>query len=83
MSSRVDGLGRPARQRLQHEGHGGVVVGHRSIVDHFVLVDAVLVEGLGGTDALADALGEHFMGFNIDELVLQRGRTGVEDEDVQ
>ena len=52
-------------------------------MDHFVLVDAVLVEGLGGTDALADALGEHFMGFNIDELVLQRGRTGVEDEDVQ
>ena len=80
---RVDGLGGAARQRLQHEGHGGVVIGHGGVDDHLILVDAVLVEGLGGTDTLADALGEHFMGFNIDELVLQRGRTGVEDEDVQ
>ena len=80
---RVDGLGGAARQRLQHEGHGGVVIGHGRVDDHLILVDAVLVEGLGGTDTLADALGEHFMGFNIDELVLQRGRTGVEDEDVQ
>ena len=80
---RVDGLGGAARQRLQHEGHSGVVIGHGGVDDHLILVDAVLVEGLGGTDTLADALGEHFMGFNIDELVLQRGRTGVEDEDVQ
>ena len=59
------------------------MIGHGGVDDHLILVDAVLVEGLGGTDALADALGEHFMGFNIDELILQRRRTGVEDEDVQ
>ena len=28
---RVDGLGGAARQRLQHEGHGGVVIGHLGV----------------------------------------------------
>ena len=79
----VDGLGGAGGEGVEHEGHGGVVVGHGGVVHHFVLIDAVLVEGFFGPDALADSLGEHFLGLNIDELVLQRRGTGIQDEDVQ
>ena len=71
---RVDGLVvGPLVSASNTRAMAALVIGHGRVDDHLILVDAVLVEGLGGTDTLADALGEHFMGFNIDELVLQRG----------
>jgi hypothetical protein len=78
----VDGLVRTGGERLEHDGHGGVVVFHGLVDDELVVIDAVLVEGLGGADPLADALGKHLLGLDIDELVLQRRGTSVDNEDV-
>ncbi len=80
---RIDGLGRAGSERLEHERHGLVVVGHLG-VDHFlVLVDTVLVEGVRRAHALADALGEHLVLFDIDELVLERRGACVNYKNVQ
>jgi len=39
--------------------------------DAFVFVGAVLDIGIFASDALAQALGEHFIVFSVDELVFQ------------
>ena len=59
-------------QGFKHERHSVVMVRHLRVDDHFVVVKTVLVERLGRTDALANALGHERMRFNIDKLVLQR-----------
>ena len=59
-------------QGFKHERHSVVMVRHLRVDDHFVIVKTVLVERLGRTDALANALGHERMRFNIDKLVLQR-----------
>ena len=59
-------------QGFQHERYSVVVVRHLRVDDHFVIVKTVLMERLGRTDALANALGHERMRFNIDKLVLQR-----------
>ena len=67
----VDRLVRTGRQRLEDERHRIVVVAHLRVDDRLVLVETVLVEGISGTHALADALGEQFVRFHVDELILQ------------
>ena len=59
-------------QGFKHERHSVVMVRHLRVDDHFIIVKTVLVERLGRTDALANALGHERMRFNIDKLVLQR-----------
>ena len=55
----------------EHERHGVVVVGHFGVDDFLVLIEAVLVKRLGGTDALADALRQQLLLLDVDQLVLQ------------
>ena len=59
-------------QGIEHERDSVIVVRHLRVDDHFVIIKTVLVERLGRTDALANALGHERMRFNIDKLVLQR-----------
>ena len=59
-------------QGIKHERDSVIVVRHLRVDDHFVIIKTVLVERLGRTDALANALGHERMRFNIDKLVLQR-----------
>ena len=70
-------------KRVQYERHGCVMVGHLRIDDHFVLVDSVLVEGVCRAHALADALRDDSMIFDVDKLILQRGRACIDDQNVQ
>ena len=70
-------------KRVQHERHGCVMVGHLRIDDHFVLIDSVLVEGVCRANALADALRDDSMIFDVDKLILQRGRACIDDQNVQ
>ena len=59
-------------QGIKHERDSVIMVRHLRVDDHFVIIKTVLVERLGRTDALANALGHERMRFNIDKLVLQR-----------
>ena len=68
---RVDGLRRPARQRFEDERHRIVMIGHLGIDDLFVLIEAVLMERLGRTYPLADALRKQLLLLHVDQLVLQ------------
>ena len=43
-------------QGFKHERHSVVMVRHLRVDDHFIIVKTVLVERLGRTDALANAL---------------------------
>ena len=70
-------------KRIQHERHGCIMVGHLRIDDHFVLVDSVLVESVCRAHALADALRDDSMIFDVDKLILQRGRACIDDQNVQ
>ena len=70
-------------KRVQYERHGCVMVGHLRIDDHFVLIDSVLVEGVCRAHALADALRDNSMIFDVDKLVFQRGRARIDDQNVQ
>ena len=45
-----------------------------------VFVGAVLDVGIFASDAFAQALGEHLIVFSVDELVFQRRRASVDDE---
>ena len=59
-------------QRIEHQRHSVVVVGHLRVDDHFVVVKSMFMERLGAANAFANALGHERMRFNIDELVFQR-----------
>ena len=58
-------------QCIEHDGQGLFVVGHVLSEDAFVFVGAVLDIGIFASDALTQALGEHFIVFSVDELVFQ------------
>ena len=74
-----------AGQRLKHQLHGGVVI--RQLLDlDLVLLVRVLVRQVGlvaadaHADALDEALGDDRFVLHVDQLILQRGRTGVDDQ---
>ena len=46
------------------------------------LADSIIVGRFIGSHAVAKALREHFLSFDVDELVFQRRRTGVYDKHV-
>ena len=47
------------------------MIGHLGIDDLFVLIEAVLMERLGRTYPLADALRKQLLLLHVDQLVLQ------------
>ncbi len=69
---RFDGLIGSRCERFENERHGVVVIVHLRVDDGFVLIETVLVERPGGTDAFANSLRKNLMRLNVDKLVLQR-----------
>ena len=70
-------------QGIQHSLDGLVVGGH----GHVGLLNRLLPLGLIGkfavnADALAQALGQHLLGFRIEQLILQRGTAGVDYQNI-
>ena len=67
---------------VQHGGNGFVMGGHGDVsgLDALLACDLGLVSELAvDTDALAQALGQQLAGGGVEQLILQRGRTGVDD----
>ena len=76
-----------AGQRLKHQLHGGVVI--RQLLDlDLVLLVRVLVRQVGlvaadaHADALDEALGDDGLVLHVDQLVLQRRRAGIDDQNL-
>ena len=76
----VDGLGRTARESLEHERHGGIVVWHGNLLGYFDIAQAVFDLGFVRADAVAEALGKQQLVFGVDELEFQRRGTSVDYE---
>ena len=49
---------------IEHRPKRGLVIGHTAVI----------------TDALDDPVGDRFAAFGMDQLVFQRGRSGVQDQ---
>ena len=76
----VDGRTLAVAQCIEYDGQCLFVVGHVLGEDALVFVGAVLDVGIFASDAFAQALGEHLIVFSVDELVFQRRRASVDDE---
>ena len=71
LGKRIDGLCGTFGKRFQNKRHGGVVVGHLRVDDHFVLVKAMFVKRLRRTNALADPFRQKLMALDVHKLIFQ------------
>ena len=73
-----------AHQHVQHHAHGlGVGLGLLQLLFLDLLIAPAIGQvggGIDGADALHQALGDHGFVVHVDQLELQGGRTGVDDQ---
>ena len=79
---RVDGLGWTAGKRFKDQHDSCIMIGHGHFFTVLVATEPEFVDSMIRTDAVAKTLREQLLRFNFDELILERGRTCVDDEHV-
>ena len=73
----------PRKKGINDELECFSVIFQRFLDQNLIIVNTMLAESIGRTDALAQTARKHLIGIEIDELILERRRSCIDNEGFQ